>query len=426
LATAGIGVVALCGLVLWVGKSSPSLAEARTLAARNNTAAALQVAAVLLAQRPADPDLLALLNALYSGLCDPATEEPNPHHAGPAAQRIAVALRTALSNTQGTPEQYQILGEFALLAGQYDAAIAAFRQVETHGIAPDRAAVPLALALLRAGQPRDIASEIDPKTTQSPRQQALRWTFQARAQLALAHTAQARVEFEAALAADPGNANALSRFGMLELWHGNPAAAADLLVRARSAAPQAAPTLRLAAELAYATADYQASAQAYDALVRSGAEDDFDPIPPSLGKARALIYQGDLSAAAAALDASALGSHDPTLTYYRALLAYRAGDFRRAGELAQGLDVVLPGYPPVDMLIGGAMLATGLPETATKHLRHYVDAVPDNTAAQSLLRSAEDQLAHPDHKTPVAPADLLAPFGFPTAEPSASHQAGGL
>jgi predicted Zn-dependent protease len=138
----------------------------------------------------------------------------------------------------------------------------------------------------------------------------------------------------------------------------------------------------------------------------------FDPIPPSLGAARALTYLGDLGAALAALDASPMPADDPSVRYYRALLAYRAGEFRRAAELAQSLDVDLPHYPPRDLLLGGALLASGLRATAAARLSQYVAEVPGDSAARRLLQVAQRDVTDP-HAATVSPRELLAAFGFP-------------
>ncbi len=110
----------------------------------------------------------------------------------------------------------------------------------------------------------------------------------------------------------------------------------------------------------------------YGALVRRGAPETFDPTPPSLGLARALTYVGDLAAARAAFPASRLPANDASLRYYRAVLAYCAGEFRNATDLAQALGSALPNYPPLELLLGGASLASGFPATAVAHLGRYV------------------------------------------------------
>jgi predicted Zn-dependent protease len=153
-----------------------------------------------------------------------------------------------------------------------------------------------------------------------------------------------------------------------------------------------------------------------------GEPEVFDPIPSSLGGARALIYQGDLNAASAVLDASPLGAGEPSVVYYRALMAYRAGAFRRTGELAQQLDGKLHDCAALDLLIGGAMLASGYPETAAYRLRRYLQAVPDNEAAKVLLANAEARIARPDAPAEVPQSRLMAVFGFPgTAAVGVGH-----
>jgi predicted Zn-dependent protease len=148
----------------------------------------------------------------------------------------------------------------------------------------------------------------------------------------------------------------------------------------------------------------------------------FDPIPSSLGETRAPIYQGDLNAASTVLDASPLGAGEPSVVYYRALMAYRVGAFRRTGELAQQPDSKLHDTAALDLLIGGAMLASGYPETAAYRLRRSLQAAPDNEAAQALLANAEARVARPDAPAEVPQSRLIAAFGIPrTASVGVSH-----
>ncbi len=108
--------------------------------------------------------------------------------------------------------------------------------------------------------------------------------LQGRAYLGLSQPEAARASFKDALAIDPDNVNALSELGMLALWRDrDQSAAAKLLAGAQRAAPDSAPTLRLAGEYAYAVGDYRGSAAAYHTLLKRGAREAFDP-PPSLGE----------------------------------------------------------------------------------------------------------------------------------------------
>ena len=172
-------------------------------------------------------------------------------------------------------------------------------------------------------------------------------------------------------------------------------------------------TLRLRAEYAYAMRDFAGSEAAYSRLIAIGSAERYDPTPPSLGKARAQIYQDKLQDATATLDHAALRANDPMVIYYRALLAFRAGSFRHAGELAMTLVDRGLNYPPVYLLAGAAMLANGYPETAHHYLERYVSDVPSNSIAQTLLQDSLDRTAHPSQTSPVAPGALYAALGFP-------------
>ncbi len=427
LAAGGIAALAIGGVAfgswLW---HRPSVGEIRRLVAAHDNDAGLRVAADLLASNPANPQVLETLGTLYAGLCDEATGEPDRPRASAAVRRIAITLHNALRSGPDSALGEEVFGEFALAAGNDEMAVTALQRAETLGVPADRVDVPLVLALLRAGRFQDVLQATQPEATSSPRHRAMLLMLQARAHLGLSQIDEAREGFGAVLAIDPDNVDALSRLGMLALWQDrDESAAADCLTRARQAGPDASPTLRLAGEYTYATGDYGGSAAAYGELVRRGAPETFDPIPPTLGAARALIYEGDVAAAQAALDASPLPAADPSVRYYRALLAFRAGEFGRAVNLAQSLDTVLANYPPLDLLLGGALLADDLPAMAAAHLAHYVAEVPDDSAARSLLQKAQRGITDP-MAAEVSQDELLVAFGFPPSTGTGAARKDGL
>jgi hypothetical protein len=110
--------------------------------------------------------------------------------------------------------------------------------------------------------------------------------------------------------------------------------------------------------------------------------------------------------------------NDTSIQYYRALLAYRSGDYRRAVELALPLDVRRTDFPSLDLLIGAASLADGYPQIAVQRLRRYLITAPQNPAVRALLDLAEASTDKPAEL--VVPRDqLLGAFDFPAIQPSA-------
>jgi tetratricopeptide (TPR) repeat protein len=402
----------------------PTLNDARHLLAAHHPAAAMQALDLALRHTPPDAEAQTLLRETYAAVCDPATGEPNPRISGPAA-RIAATLQDALGGGLGSALDYQLLGQFALAGGLATEAVPAFRKAAAMGADPAALQFPFALALLRAND-LDTLLQTNPANAADPHLGARLLVVRGQAQEALGQDDAARASFEQAARIDPGNVDAFARLGMMELGQSKPAAAAGWLARAEAANPTATPTLRLRAEYEYATRDYAGSDKTYTALVAQRAAETYDPIPPSLGKARAEIYLGELTQAAATLDAAPLNQRDPHLVFYRALLAYRSGQFRRAGDLAEPLDTSIHDFPPLDLLIGSTLLANGFPATAATRLQTYLAMVPGNAAAQTLLNDAEDRLAHPNLPMPVPVEHLLAAFDFPPNLAPAAQTAGRL
>lgn len=426
----GVGVLAGAGALVWdlvlAEEPSEALADVRHLMATQQTAAALHVFAQIPPSGISDPAARLVLDQLYAGLCDPVTEEPKPSIAAADIRRIASRLQEVLRDSPNSSSQdHRRVGEFALAAGLDNVAVAELNRARSPGIDRDSVLVPFALSLLRADKRDELLASVNPADGLAPHQRALLWSLRARAQSDLGQFAAARQSLASALKEEPANLSALSRLGMLELAHGDRQIAGQMLDRARAIDPEAPPTLRLAAEYTFATGDYHASEAAYAKLVKLGVDEVYDPIPPTLGEARALIFAGDLRTAATRLNTAAVVLHDAWVTYYQAMLAYRAGDYRRAGELAEPLDAKLPAYPPLNLLMGAASLANGYPEIAVHRLQRYLDAEPGNNAARTLLDTAETGIAHPGEAKPVPNEQLLAAFGFPVTQPGGAEAPSG-
>jgi tetratricopeptide (TPR) repeat protein len=405
-------VAALSGTLSGTALKQPGLTEARAFAETHQVAAALRIVADTLPGKPDDTATLALLGDLYADLCDPTTGEPVPGNAAPAVQRIAMTLRETVRLHPESTEDRALLGEYALAAGQDSVAITVLSGANRPDASMGPLTVPLALALLRTGRFDQLVETINPNDALGIRSRSQALHARARALESLRKYDDARSNLVAILWRDPDNLAAKAALGLLELEHGSRDAATYWLGQARAADPDAPATLALAGNHAFVTRDYAASADAFGKLVSRQAAHAVDGIPPGLGKARALIYLGDLPTARVALEGASLPSDDARLSYYRALLAYRAGAFARAAELAEGLAVRLPDFPPIDLLMGGTMLATGFPETAARHLRRYLAAEPDDAGARALLDEAEQRLMHPNQTTPVPNQLLFHAFGF--------------
>ena len=401
--------VGLVGLVLgvsagavsigWLRRPSPatqhSVSEQRQL--DDSKALADVVGALGLDSR--DRDALLRLDAMLPYMFDPETGLPNG-----SGVRGLRDLPTLLQNSATTPAGQTRLGRILLVLGLNHVASSILIQAAPDG-SPD-VTLPLAIALLRTHRLAAVL-ELSPALASSGQEQAALHTLQGRAAVGLYRADAARLAFKAALAAYPGHADALFRWGMLELWQGSRDEAAALLARARAVAPEASGTLRLAAEIAYAERDFAASAALYARVAEHPGPEPNDPVPPRLGQARALIYYGDVTSAEALLDRT----REPGVAIYQALAAYRAGRFREASDRALPLERELAGWPPLKLLVGAAMLQTGFPNIAADRLRRYVAAMPGNEAAARLLAVAERRSAGDDAAMPVGD-DLYQALGF--------------
>lgn len=348
-----------------------------------------------------DAEALAQLDVALPQMFDTMTGLPEgrPHAA-------LAGMMYSLQDAMATASDRARLGRIVLLLGLNGVASDLLAEASSGGVG--EVSVPLAVALLRAD--RLVAlRELEPESFSTGQQQAAFRTLQGRAAFQLGQLDAARRSFNAALAVDPAHVDAIMRWALLELWHGSKADAAALLARARQTAPMAPATLRLDAEIAYADRDFSRSAELYARLASRPGPEPHEPIAPQLGQIRALIYQGDVVAAEAML--ATYPAHGAG--YYKALAAYRAGRYREASEQALSLERELVGWPPLQLLLGAAMLESDSPNLAVDRLRRYAAAVRGNQAAQRLLAVAERR----SRGEAALPArdDLDTALGFPAS-----------
>jgi cellulose synthase operon protein C len=399
---AGIVIAMLAGTAVTIhARRPPQLAI---------SADPLQEAAQKLRDEPSAANL-ARLDELYAGMCDPATGEPLPQLSGAGLRGATDALRDASDAHPDDAALHRIFGQYLLVGGLTASAVKELQAAAQHGEDPVKVTLPLAFALLRADRLEDLlALPIPPEATPHPR--VLTLMARARALEAMNRIPDANSSLQQAFDSEPRDLEVIVSLGLLYLSQGDHASAGRWLDQATAIEPDATATLRLRGEYGYAVGDYAGSAAAYGKLVAANAPGRYDPLPPILGLARARTYLGDLAGAADALDHSQIPGNDPTLGYYRALLAYRSGDFRRATDLAEPLVGKMANFPGLYLLLGGAALASGFPETARHYLERYVDAVPSNRIAQTLLEEAIARAAQADEAKPVARGLLYSAFGF--------------
>jgi tetratricopeptide (TPR) repeat protein len=394
--------------------SEPTIAMVRTLLDTHQLVPALHTVAQISKLDSDDVATSAILDEIYSGLCDAGTDEPNLLVSNPDLRQVARRLLEVTGNRPESSANVALrAGEFALAAGLYSDAITMLKQARAADPGLQGVTTPLALAQLGSERWDELLNVVHPDEGATPHQRAVLWIIRGRTQEKLKQFDDARLSMRAAMEEEPVNLAAISRLGVLELTHGYRGHAKPLLDSARAAAPDAVPTLRLAAEYEYMMGNFTASGELYRGLTKRTNTETYDPIPASLGLARALIYAGDSHAAEEALNAAdAILRDDPHVNYYRALLLYRNGDYRRAVELAEPLDTRLKGLPQLDLLLGAASLADGYVQTAAHRLRRYLESEPSNMGARALLNAAEAKIANPTQGTVVTRAELLAAFDF--------------
>jgi putative PEP-CTERM system TPR-repeat lipoprotein len=310
-----------------------------------------------------------------------------------------IQLKNAASKN---PEDAEVRLQLAVLYNQMGDAVSAEKEARkaiSLGADGTRATPELAQALMRQGQAQKAIDESAAIAAKAgPQLTAIRGD----AFLSLNQLDKAKEAYQQALAAKPGNPDALLGMARLAMIGKDPAAAAALTAQAIAANPKDPAVYVFKASL------LRAEGKNAEATAAFGQAIALKPDHVSALVERASLYVGaqKFDAAKADLDAAKkTAPNSPSVMYTQALLDYTQGNFAAANEPLQKLLAAAPEHMPTLLLAGVTELNLGSLQQSEQHLKKYVEKFPDNAHARKLLAQAQLKSA-----TPADASATLAPL----------------
>lgn len=328
-----------------------------------------------------------------------------------------IELKNALQNDPSHTQARLLLGSLYLRTNDGPAAAKEYGRARDLGAAAADWMPGYARALSLQNEQRAIIDEIQVDDSLPPTVRAELLALRGNAFLARNESTQATKEYDAALAADPGNSSA--RLGKVQilLRDGNEAEALehlDVVVRDNpdyvNSRLVRADLLRRLQRPDEALVDYQRAAE----LAPNDAR-------PFVGLALVNISQGNVDAAKQNLAVlQRVGKGLPAVSYLQALVSFQDRDFDRAADELQSLLRMAPGNLQAQLLYGMVAYARSEFTIADDYLTRVLASAPGNPQVVKLIGAARLKLKQPERAAQVletvvddqtADAQLLALLG---------------
>ncbi len=306
-----------------------------------------------------------------------------------------IQLKNAVAQNPDNAEARLRLGTLHLQMGDAQSAEKEMRKAASLGIAADKTLPQLAQALLLQGKFQPLLDEISADEAKASAPLLAR---RGDAFLALNDAAKAREAYEAALAINPNDGDALGGMARHAALGNDAAGAARFADEATTRDPKNAEGWMLKGNLLRAQGKGKEALVAYDKVLA------IDPGHRAANIEKAYVHIGanDLVAAKADIEAARKhGAVSLNLTYVEALLAFTGGKHAEAKESLQKILKVAPDHMPSILLSGAVELNLNAVQVAEQHLRRYLDANPTNTYARKLLAQALLKQGQPAEATKV-------------------------
>ena len=243
------------------------------------------------------------------------------------------------------------------------------------------AAAELGGSLLRQGAFDRVLAEMKAPPAGSANLAAV-LVLRAQAHAGLRQLKEAEADFNAALAARPGDSDALIGKARLKASTQDIEGALKLLDEALSKDPKNLDALTAKGDFLRFQGHVDEAIAAYSAAIDAHPQS----LPPRLSRAAALLASAKNAEAQADINAAfKIQSKNLIGTYLQALLHFRNGKNEAARDALQDVLKVLPNHLPSLLLSGAVYGALGSKEQAETNLRKVLDNAPDNLLARRLL-----------------------------------------
>jgi putative PEP-CTERM system TPR-repeat lipoprotein len=297
-----------------------------------------------------------------------------------------IQLRNVLQKNAQNGEARLLLGTTLLRQGDPLAAERELRRALEFGQPVAAVAPALARAMLELGRADALVKEFGATKLDAPASAAdLRATV-GEARLRLGQMAEARSDFEAALALQSGHPAARLGQAILALYDGQTDLALAIADEVIAADPRQARAHALRADLLRSKGDLAGTKQALTRAI----EADARYTVARLALISMLIDERAYDEAAAQIAAGRKASGgDARLVLLDATLSVRKGDRAAGRDKVQQVLKVAPDHVPSLLLAGQIDLADGNVASAQQHLRKALNRAPDNEAVRRTLAAAQ-------------------------------------
>lgn len=354
--------------------------------------------------------LVVLLLAGCSSAEDAGTRLERMHTLEAAGDLRAAAfeLRRALQDAPDHAELRFQFGRVNVLSGRGDAAERELRRALDLGEPADRVMPWLVDALLlqeRFAEALTAVSSMIPAEGPVADQWLIR---RAEAHLGLDRPAEAAEDLGRLRETGAGQARVLLARAQLAQEQGDLAGALALARKAVKADPADPRSAVMHGWLALRLGRFEEAEQALEAAVASASAriNHAELSRAQIFLVEAYLGQDKGVEAGATVDAlEELVGDVPEISYLKAVVAYRQGDYTLADRWLQDTLRQRPDHQSARLLLGGVAYALGRYEESVRHLRRHLANVPSNAVARRLLAAAEARLGR--HEEAMA---VLAPL----------------
>ena len=316
-----------------------------------------------------------------------------------------IQLKKVLQRNPGNRDARLLLGNMSLLIGQAAAAEKELRHARELGIPKDNVIISLGQALVDQGEFDRALEELNPDGIDDDETKIGVLALRGEIYLARGKLNDAERAFRDVLVLRPDSLDARLGLAGVENGKGNLKAAeayiADALSKDSTYTPASMAKGRFElgrgqyaeAEQAFARVLERPQAMKKEFTARSGlAESQW-----RLGKADAALQNVERLLK--------LAPQDPRPKYFRALIAYGAGDYKTAKEYLQQALRGFPDYRAAEILLGATHYAQGDFEQADMYLTSVLAADPSSVSARKLLAATRLRQQKPnDAVAALAPA----------------------
>jgi putative PEP-CTERM system TPR-repeat lipoprotein len=299
-----------------------------------------------------------------------------------------IELKKVLQGSPNNEDARLLLGTISLSTGDMAAAEKELRRATELGVPLDQVALPFGQAMLAQGEYQQLLEELDPQTLERDETKAGVLMLRGNAYVATNKLADAEQTFREVLRLQPDSIE--GRVGLAKTAEiaGDFNRAESYLKDALILSPDSVPAWLAKGQLESRRGRYAQAEEAFAYGLESG-----NPSPNRMrqfigrnGLAEAQWRQGKSDEALANVQkAIRLAPAHPGPKYFRALIAYGAGDYETAVQQLQQLLRLYPDFRPAQLLLGATHYAKGNLEQADMYLSSVLAADPSSVQARKLL-----------------------------------------